>query len=202
MGDIKVAAWNVNGLNNPIKRRLVFDKLRKSKAHIMLLQETHSSPQSSSLWKQEWGGEILFNHGSPSSRGVAILIDRQISFRLLRLISDDDGRFLGADLELGDDTFSFGSIYAPTQDKPNDQIHFLTNTETLLQDLSCVNLILGGDFNCLLEPSLDKNSSSPMPSNSDKARASLNALINNLDVSDTWRIRHPNRKSFTFRRGA
>lgn len=60
----------------------------------------------------------------------------------------------------------------------------------------------GGDFNCLLDPALDKNTNSHATTNADKARASLHALMNNLDISDPWRLRHPNRKTFTFRRGS
>lgn len=147
---LKIASWNINGLNNPIKRRLVFDKLRKSKAQIFLLQETHSSPQSSPLWEQEWGGDTIFNHGTSSSRGLALLIDRQATFKVQKFISDEDGRFLGVVLAWGQETFSVCSIYAPTQDKPNDQIQFLDSIEARLQELNCVNLLLGGDFNWLL----------------------------------------------------
>lgn len=202
MNGVTIASWNVNGLNNPFKRRLVFDKLRKSRAQIFLLQETHSSIQTSKLWKQEWGGDIFFNHGSQSSRGTAFLVDRQTSFKVLKMVSDDDGRFMGIDFRIGQDTLTVGSVYSPTQDKPNDQISFLSKIEDMLQELNGINVLLGGDFNCHLNPILDKNSHTPSPTNSDKTRASLLSFMECHDLSDVWRIRNPKTKSFTFRRGS
>lgn len=198
MDSLKVVSWNVNGLNNPIKRRLVFDKLRKSKAQVMLLQETHSSSQSSKLWEQEWGGDIFLNHFSQNSRGVAILIDRQVSIQVLNRVSDGEGRFLGVDLEWGDDIFTACSVYAPTQDKSNEQIKFLDNIQLMLQDLNPINLLMGGDFNCLLDSAVNKNTPNPSPPSTDKVRASILSLINNLELSDPLRVRLPSRKTYTF----
>lgn len=40
---IKIMSLNVNGLNNPIKRQKVMTKLKKEKAQVIFLQETHLS---------------------------------------------------------------------------------------------------------------------------------------------------------------
>ncbi len=40
---IKIMSLNVNGLNSPIKRQKVMAKLKKEKAQIIFLQETHLS---------------------------------------------------------------------------------------------------------------------------------------------------------------
>lgn len=118
----------------------------------MLLQETHSSPQSSPLWEQEWGGDILFNHGFQSSRGVAILIDRQTSFKILHRIEDDEGSFLGVDIQMDNDTFTICTVYAPTQDKYKEQVGFLATVEDLLQELNCFNLLVGETSTVSLTP--------------------------------------------------
>lgn len=44
---VKILSLNVNGLNNPIKRQKVMSKLRKEKAQIIYLQETHLTDQES-----------------------------------------------------------------------------------------------------------------------------------------------------------
>ena len=41
---------------------------------IVFLQETHSCSRDEQKWKQEWKGEIIFEHGEYNARGVAILI--------------------------------------------------------------------------------------------------------------------------------
>lgn len=43
--NLKILSLNVNGLGNPVKRSRVMNKVKKDKAHIILLQETHLSSQ-------------------------------------------------------------------------------------------------------------------------------------------------------------
>lgn len=77
----KVISMNVNGLNNPTKICAVFDYLRKAKADFYLLQETHSSPDTEKIWRQEWSAPAYFCNGNKSSRGVAILVIRDLVSR-------------------------------------------------------------------------------------------------------------------------
>ena len=39
----RVASWNVNGLNNPVKRSRVMTKMRRENSQIIFLQETQLS---------------------------------------------------------------------------------------------------------------------------------------------------------------
>ena len=41
MNVITLVSWNVNGIKNPIKRSKVILKMRKHKAHVIFIQETH-----------------------------------------------------------------------------------------------------------------------------------------------------------------
>ena len=43
--EVKLMSLNVNGLGNPIKRSKVMAKLKKEKADIIFMQETHLSQQ-------------------------------------------------------------------------------------------------------------------------------------------------------------
>ena len=43
--EVKLMSLNVNGLGNPIKRSKVMSKLKKEKADIIFMQETHLSQQ-------------------------------------------------------------------------------------------------------------------------------------------------------------
>lgn len=113
MEALNFASFNVNGINLPNKRKIIFDKVRKSIAHIAFLQETHSSKVTSSTWAVEWGGKILFNHGLPGSRGVAILLGRTFSQKILNEKRDEHGRILVVDLEAEGAIYSIASLYAP-----------------------------------------------------------------------------------------
>lgn len=74
--------------------------------------------------------------------------------------------------------------------------------ENKLDEIPSPNTILGGDFNCFLNPELDKSKSSPPPKSSSQYRERLKAMLEDKQLSDIWRVRKPNEKGFTFRRGS
>lgn len=154
MEDLKILSLNVNGLNVPTKRRAVFDHLRKSKADFCLIQETHSTPTTEKLWKAEWGGSAWFSHGSRSSRGVAILVSRNLKCKITNPLSDKEGRYMFGDFQVGEAIYTIASIYAPTQDKRAEQISFLEELDEQLRNTNATNIILGGDLNYCLSPTL------------------------------------------------
>ena len=62
--DVRLCSLNVRGLRNALKRRCVFNWIRNSDYHLILLQETHSTPDIECFWRNEWGFKIEFSHGS------------------------------------------------------------------------------------------------------------------------------------------
>lgn len=144
---------------------------------------------------------MLFSHGSQSSRGVAILFARDFSPTIRAQVTDQDGRFLGVDVELNGQTLSLCSIYAPTQDSPREQQAFLNGVQELIEELVGLDLILGGDLNCTLNPKLDKNTTGTSPDSAGPTRTKIELLKEEMDLSDVWRVRNPTKKGFTFSRG-
>lgn len=202
MAGIKVVSLNVNGLNIPHKRRILFDHLRKTKADLFLIQETHSTPDSAKRWELEWGSKAFFCHGTKSSRGVAILVSRTLPFQLIKRISDEDGRLLCLDLEIEEVVYTLASVYAPTQDKAKEQIGFVETIEETLMQLQATNIILGGDYNSSMNPLLDKNTPTTSTSSlAEQVRLKLSTLLSEWGLCDVWRMRNPNEPGFTFRRG-
>ncbi len=59
-----------------------------------MLQETHSTSTNEKKWKKEWGGQIIFSHGTSNSRGVATLFPTNLDFIILEQYNDENGRFL------------------------------------------------------------------------------------------------------------
>lgn len=200
MDNLKLASFNVNGLNSPTKRRIIFDKIRSSKAQITCIQETHSTEANAHLWEAEWGGKISFNHGLPSSREVAILFARNFSPKILNEKRDQHGRVLAIDLEWGDETLTLGCLYALTQDKPLQQARFMDDLDSTLDNLLSKNMILSGDFNCIMDPIMDRNSTSTLPASSNSYRNRLQTFMEERQLCDVIRVRNPTKRIYTFRR--
>lgn len=198
----RIISMNVNGLNIPNKRRILFDHFRRSKADIILLQETHASAATEKIWRREWGGQAYFCNGSQSSKGVAVLVSRDVQAEVFDQRSEDTGRILCMDIRLNDTIFTLCSIYAPTQDRAGEQLENLGNVDNFLEDLTSTNIIVWGDFNCFLNPSLDRNSWCGVPTHTEPYRARILSFLENWSLCDIWRQRNPNKTGFTFRRGS
>ena len=119
---------NVEGLNDNKKRRKVFTWLHNQNADVIVLQETHSSPESENIWKKEWGGEIIYSHGSRNSRGVAVLLKSNLNVDFKKTKASNDGRFVYLDIVIDDSPFKFLNIYAPNDVKC--QLNFFSQLKT------------------------------------------------------------------------
>ena len=60
----------------------------------------------------------FFHTEQNHSRGVAILFKIGVDFKTEKLITDNEGRFIYADLAINDSVFNILNIYAPTSDRP------------------------------------------------------------------------------------
>lgn len=196
-----MGTFNVNGMNNPTKRRAIFQSLRNQKLDFCCLQETHSSPGTVHLWQSEWGGHLLASSGRQNARGVAILVKRSLQYKIVQQLTDTEGRILLVEIEFQGASYTLGCLYAPTQDKPHEQIRFLNELEGKLDLLSETNIILAGDFNCLLNPDLDRNQMTSQSTNVNQYRDRIKAILEDRRLCDIWRIRHPADRAYTFRRG-
>ena len=111
----KLYSFNVRGIRQYAKRKMIFRHLhKKDSTGIFLLQETHSTTEIENLWKNEWGGEILYNHGESDSKGVAILISPGLDVNIVAEFKDDVGRILGAKI-LNDQEEFLVAMYMPQQ---------------------------------------------------------------------------------------
>lgn len=78
---VKVISFNVNGVLNVIKMNKILSKLRKEKAQIALLQETHMN-QVDHLRLKRKGFKYVFSSSvkSKHKRGVATLISGTLNY--------------------------------------------------------------------------------------------------------------------------
>ena len=194
MINYRLASMNVRGLGSAVVRRETFHWAHKNEAKIFLFQETHSSPQVESMWKAEWGGNIVFSHGTSNSRGVCILFKNDINFEIHRKISDPEGRYIVLDITIEHTRLTLANIYGPNNDNPDFFFSLREEIESLPND----NRILIGDFNLVLDVKKDKKGGTPSTHiNSQKV---IQDWIDNTDLLDVWRMTHPEVSKFTWKR--
>ncbi len=81
--EIEIASVNLRGLRAQDKRQKFFNWFQKhQRADTFLLQETHSIISDELEWKEEWEGDIIFNHCESNSRGVRILFKKDCGYKL------------------------------------------------------------------------------------------------------------------------
>jgi endonuclease/exonuclease/phosphatase (EEP) superfamily protein YafD len=157
--NFNLLSLNVRGLkSDALKRRSLFHwfKNHNESNSIIFLQETHSTKECVIDWRTEWGSDMFFSHGTSDSRGVAILFPANLDVTVTNEISDNDGRFLLLDIIIDETRLIFVNVYAPTKSHVVEQCQCLEELREVLMPLSGENLILGGDFNTVLNPLLDK----------------------------------------------
>ena len=91
--NFNAVSQNVKGLREKIKRLTVFEHLKK-KGDIIFLQESHSTPEDESKWKEECEGEVLFSHGASNARGVMIIFSKKLELEIVRSTLDEGGRYI------------------------------------------------------------------------------------------------------------
>ena len=143
-------SMNVRGLNQMRKRRQLFRWLHNNKFD-NFLQETFSSRDIETVWKSEWGGDILYSHGTNHSRGVMILFNPKLVKHVDHVEADKYGRFLLLQVTIHNTSFYLCNIYSPNN--ISEQKTFFSNLQNILINACATDeIIIGGDFNCSLKP--------------------------------------------------
>lgn len=165
-----------------LKEIRFFSHLRQLSADIIFLQETHILNSDVIKLRQSWGGQVFHSSFNAKGRGTAILIRKGISFTSEKVISDSSGRFVIVTGRLLDKQVIFVNIYAPNFDDSN----FFTKVFTSIPPADDYSLIIGGDFNCVLNTLLDRSSSKVIQPS--KAATNIKNLCDQFGLVDPWRF--------------
>ena len=198
--DINIYSLNCNGLNDDVKRKAVFEKLKKKGDGIFMLQETHCTTENEQKWRREWGNHMYFSNGTSNARGVAIIITGNYEYRVLRLERDNEGRFLILEIERKGAVYTIGNIYAPTRNFERDQQQCFNNFTAKLELMQNIHTILGGDLNLYMNPRLDKLDNSPDYNDNRNFRADVCSFVETNNIVDVWRTINPDKRCFTWHR--
>ena len=124
---------------------------------ITLLQETHSARLNIDKWETEWTGTSFWHSGEiPKSSGVAILIKQNLNIETHTISKDEEGRIITLTFTFENQNFQIINIYGPTK---NYEKHIFY--KQLQKYITEEDLILGGDFNMVEDPLLDRQGGNP-----------------------------------------
>ena len=120
---------------------------------------------------------------------MAILISNKIDFKLKSIRRDGDGYFILITGTIHQEEVSILNIYAPNIKTPTYV------KETLLELKAVINpqTLIIGDFNTPLSP-MDRS----IRQKPNREIRELLEVLNQMDLTDIYRIFHPNRKEYTF----
>ena len=200
--DFKVMSINIRGINDRKKRRNVFRWVKKNKIDICLLQETYSTAETATIWRNEWGRNLIQAHGTNHSKGVMLLIRPGLDEKINSIDKDIVGRTILADLTIQGTAFKILNIYAPNTEE--QQVQYFRYLRNLMKDKLTENdkIIMGGDFNFVPEPQLDRKGGVPITLTPKRTEISklTQDIKEYMQIQDLWRIRNPETRRFTWRR--
>lgn len=188
-------SFNVNGVLNIIKMNKILSKLKKERAQIALLQETHMN-QADHLRLRRRGFKHVFSSSvkSKHKRGVAILISGTLNYEHISEISDEEGRFVRVTGSIEGSEITILNVYAP----PGSDWAFYRKIFDLMVG-SQGTVVCGGDFNFRLDPTLD--SSNPTKHANTLIRKVKSYLIE-MGIMDVWRELYPSSRDYTHYSGS
>lgn len=156
------------------------------------MQETNLLNKDQAKLRRGGFTQVFHSDFSSKSRGMAILLHQNVLFEESNIIRDKNGRHVIIQGKLFNRPVVLANIYAPNW----DNVDFFRNLFSLLPGLDSHDLILGGDFNCVLDPKQDR-SSTKVTSLSKSARC-INTFLQAYGVIDPWRFKCPTSKQFSF----
>lgn len=90
-----ITTFSVNGLNAPMKRHRVADRIRKHDSHVCGFQETRLTTGDSHRLKVKGWNKIFQANGEGERKaGVAILTSDELGFKMKTITRDKEGHYL------------------------------------------------------------------------------------------------------------
>jgi exonuclease III len=192
-----VVSLNTRGCRDSAKRFRIIESLKNEQAaDIVFLQDIHTLPSDEAVWNLIWRGEIEFSHLNSNTAGLAIAFSNKLDVKVECKTIVLPGRILHLTVEIGGHRFYLINVYCPTDYADKATFHVALKTHLNHLDAS-VPILLGGDFNCTLNPQLDRtgvNEPHPFPAKT------LDSILSRFKLTDVYRSIHPNEPGYTWSR--
>ena len=142
---------------------------------------------------------MLFSHGTSNSTGVCICFRYNLEHKIIKVISDAEGRYIIANMEIQGNAYVLVNCYAPNTE--TGQIKTFQDLANRLNDLDAdqeCNYIFGGDWNLIFDTTM--NSMGGSPKLKEKSIFHLRSIMSDYELVDIYRLRNPGLRQFTWRR--
>jgi exonuclease III len=174
----------------------VLNYLKTKHPGIVFLQETHTTSGDQIIWKNDWKGDIFMSHGSSHSKGVAILIPNNLDYQVNDTELDSEGRYILLNGIFCGKRMSLLNYYAPTCTDKKEQLRYFDKILPLINE-NHENLVLAGDLNVHLNPSMDKKGGKTALTTAYADR--ILQTMQELNLIDIWRLCNPDTHRYTWR---
>ena len=137
-------------------------------------------------YSARWFGKSIHSFSDSSfSRGVSILLRKDLDIEIVNSHSSIDGRKLLLNLKFDNNIFTNLSIYAPNTEL--NRIEFFKNVCNYITrySVNVDSLIVCGDFNCSFE-------------RYDESTDKLKCILRKLNLVDVWSEKHKDLQGFTW----
>ena len=191
MSEIKILSFNARGLGNQEKRRDVLDYLRRLRNDIYLLQDTHLAEEKTCYFNTLWHGACYHSYGTHNSRGTSILFNSKTQHKILHEEHCPDGNFTILVCEILSNIYTLVNLYGPNEDRPA----FFCHIGQKLDELPAENVVIGGDFNFVIDYRRDSNYSRQ---NNPRARNAFVQVAQEQGLVDIWKMANPDQNTFTW----
>ena len=191
MDNLKFLSFNCRGLGSQEKRRDVLDYLKNLKYDVYLLQDTHLTSQKETFCNTLWRGKCYHAFGTFNSRGTSILFSPRTNHKIIYEDYCPEGNYALIVVTILSNTYTIINLYGPNEDRPA----FFRHIKQKLDELPYENVIIGGDFNFVLDYKRDSNYHRQ---NNPRARDTFAQIIEELGFVDAWAELNPGQRTFTW----
>ncbi|CAM2107094.1 unnamed protein product [Caretta caretta] len=176
-----------------LRRSQVLSFLQEGGYSVIFLQETHTDPTAKDNWRLEWGDRVYFRHSTVRQAGVATLFSPDLRPEVLGVVKAVQSSLLQLWVHIEGLVVNLVNVYAPTSGP--ERLQFYQQASAFLGTLdSHEYLVLGGDFNTILEEQ-DGSGTEQCPAAAD----TLREIVEHHSLVDIWCDHHPDDTStFTF----
>ena len=161
---------------------------------VYLLQDTHLTSKQEKYIRTIWGFDCIFNSFSSQSRGVAIMFDSSLDYKIHNIKKDNNGNKILLDISISDKRITLVNLYGPNRDKPN----FYNELKNDILDFGNQPVVIGADFNLILD--IQKDVENYVRVNNPYAREAVLDLCAELNLIDIWRERNLDKRQYTWKK--
>jgi len=190
---LSLACLNINGGRAPIRKTHVRLLLDQKHVDVALLQDVRCGPTCSAEWQTTIRGSWFFSSFDCCRAGVAFWFRSSFSSDQIVFHEFMQGHLAFVVFSYGGYKITLLNAYVPSN--PAKRNEYFSILDDCLSQIDFSGLVcLAGDFNCTLEPALDRNGSEPHPESA-KGFATILAKYN---LVDGWRLQHPKVKQYSW----